>query len=335
MDTSIALLIFNRPDTTARVFAAIAAAAPRRLFVIADGPRPDHPTDQERCAATRAVTEQISWDCEVVRIYAETDLGCGVCPATGLNTVFEHVEACIILEDDFVPHPSFFPFCTELLARYRDDERVAMVSGNNFLLGRYAITASYCFNYYAGMWGWATWRRAWRHHQMTLESWPQLRDEGRLREILLAPGMVAYWSHIFDGIHAQAGARDVWDAQWYAAMWQRRSLAITPRVNLVSNIGFRADATHTTGEGRLGHLPALELGAPLTHPRTLVRDRTADRIAMRNALPHLFGLEPQERLARSLPTSVRTGLLWFYQQLRLRSSFGLKRPGRRDVERHI
>lgn len=316
MDTPVALIIFNRPDTTADVFAAIAAAAPRRLFVIADGPRLDRPDDAARCAATRAVTEAVTWRCEVTRIYADENLGCGVGPATGIGRVFEQVEEAIILEDDCVPHPSFFPFCAELLARYRHDERVMMVSGNNFTLGRRRVAHSYYFNHYAGMWGWATWRRAWRHHDLRLADWPRRRDADWLRDILVRPAMVEHWARIFERTYRQGGTRDVWDAQWYYAMWARGGLSVSPRQNLVSNIGFRADATHTTGNGRLGHLAAREMHFPLDHPRRVARDLAADLLTMRHAVPSLFPEEPHERLARRLPAPIRAGLLSVYHRIR-------------------
>lgn len=320
MHTPIALLIFNRPDTTAEVFASIAAAQPRRLFIIADGPRSDRPDDVERCAAARAVTERVSWDCEVTRIYAEANLGCGVGPATGISKVFDQVEQAIILEDDCVPHLSFFRFCAELLARYRDDERVMMISGNNFLLGRRQTPRSYYFNHYAGMWGWSTWRRAWRHHQPALDDWPRVCDGRWLRNTLVEPAMVSYWRQIFERIYRDGGARDIWDAQWYFAMWSRQGLSISPHMNLVSNIGFRADATHTTGRGRLGHLTAEAMRFPLEHPRQVARDLEADLLTMRHAVPSLFGEKPHERIARLLPTPIRAGLLSIYRRLRTRSA---------------
>lgn len=321
MSTPVALIIFNRPDTTARVFAAIAAAAPSRLFVIADGPRPDHPDDRARCAATRAVTEHVNWPCEVTRIYSQENLGCGRGPAFGISRVFEQVDECIILEDDCVPHPSFFTFCAELLEHYRDDERVMMVSGNNFLLGKHQITESYYFNHYAGMWGWATWRRAWRAHQMEIEDWPRLRAGPWLTEALMEPAVVAYWTKLFDRIYAEKGTRDIWDAQWYYAMWTERGLAISPQQNLVQNIGFRADATHTTGNGLLGHLPAVGITFPLRHPRHVFRDREADRLSMRHGLPQVPAPEPphirlRRQLLASFPEPIRANLVRLYRYMR-------------------
>jgi hypothetical protein len=314
MDTPVVLIIFNRPDTTAQVLASIARAQPSKLFVIADGPRPDRPDDVARCAETRAVVEQIDWDCEVFRCYSETNLGCGRRPASGISWVFEHVEQAIILEDDCLPDPSFYHFCDELLKRYQDDERVMMISGNNFLLGQRTIPQSYFFHTYTGMWGWATWRRAWRHHSLALQGWPELRDTDWLEDILLDPRARSYWHKVFDDVYAHAGNIDIWDAQWYFALWSQRGLAIAPRTNLVSNIGFRPDATHTKGNGRLGNLPANDMAWPLSHPNAVIRDRAADLLSAAHGIPlpapAPVGVRSSiRRLAQALPDPVREQLL--------------------------
>ena len=132
MRTPVVFIIFSRPDLTARVFAEIARARPEKLLVIADGPRPDREGEDAKCAATRAIIERVDWPCEILKNYSNVNLGCGHRPATGLRWVFEQVEEAIILEDDCVPHPTFFRFCEELLEHYRDDERVMHISGDNF-----------------------------------------------------------------------------------------------------------------------------------------------------------------------------------------------------------
>ena len=156
---SVALILFNRADTTEQVMRQIAKAKPARLFLIADGPRPDRPDDVARCAAARKAAEGlVDWECELLRRYSDTNLGCGWGPAGGISWVFEHVEEAIILEDDCVPHPDFFRFCTELLERYRYDERVAQVSGNFHHYGRYTGSESYFFSRYSvTSGGFATW----------------------------------------------------------------------------------------------------------------------------------------------------------------------------------
>ena len=160
--TPVALLIFNRPDTTERVFNAVAKARPSKLLVVADGPRDSRPGEAARCEQTRAIIKRVDWDCEVITNFADRNMGCKLRVSSGIDWIFEQVEEAIILEDDCLPDPSFFRFCDEMLERYRDNERVGMVSGGNLQFGRHRGTGSYYFSKYTHIWGWASWRRAWK-----------------------------------------------------------------------------------------------------------------------------------------------------------------------------
>jgi hypothetical protein len=278
--TPVALLIFNRPETTARVFERVREARPPKLLVVADGPRPDQPDEAERTAAARRVVERVDWECELLTDYSEANLGCRRRVSSGLDWVFETVEEAIVLEDDCVPDPSFFPFCDELLERYRDEERVMHVSGDNFQFGRRVGEASYYFTRYPHVWGWASWRRAWRHHDVEIPKWAAA---GRLRRRLLLrefadPSERRFWEWAWDGV--SAGLIDTWDFQWVFALRARKALAINPNVNLVSNIGFGAESTHTAEDERgVGALPTEETGFPLRHPDRIERDAAADERA--------------------------------------------------------
>lgn len=272
--TSIALLIFNRPETTAQVFAAVRAARPQQLLIVADGPRPDRAGEAERCAAARAVVEQVDWPCEVHQNYAEANLGCRRRVSSGLDWVFQTVAEAIILEDDCVPHPSFFRFCVELLARYRDDERVMHISGDNFQVARPRTAYSYYFSRYAHVWGWASWRRAWRHYDVDLKLWPELRAGGWLEDWLGDASAARHWHGLLERCYR--GEIDTWDFQWTLACWAQSGLSILPAVNLVSNIGFDAGATHTRVKSRLADLPTQPLEFPLRHPAFVLRDSRAD-----------------------------------------------------------
>jgi hypothetical protein len=159
VNTPIAFFIFNRPDTTARVFEAIRQAQPSKLLVVADGPRSTRPGEAEKCAATRAIIDQVDWECEVLTNYSDVNLGCRHRVSSGLDWVFEQVEEAIILEDDCLPHPTFFRFCEELLEWYRHDHRIVAISGDNFQNGHQSGEFSYYFSRYVHIWGWATWRR--------------------------------------------------------------------------------------------------------------------------------------------------------------------------------
>jgi hypothetical protein len=270
----IAMFVFNRPETTARVFARVAEARPPRLFLVADGPRADRPHEEERCRETRAIVERVDWPCEVLTNYADANLGCRRRIASGLDWIFSFAERAIILEDDCLPDPTFFRYCRELLERYKDDERVVMISGDNFGPSSRTSPYSYYYSKYPHVWGWATWRRAWRLYDVSMALWPSVRDENLLEEIVGSERAALAWRDIFDAVHS--GQIDTWDYQLTFACWMQNGLSILPNVNLVSNIGFTRDATHTTTAGPLSNLPTYSMPFPLRHPPYMVRDRAAD-----------------------------------------------------------
>jgi hypothetical protein len=281
MDTPVALIIFNRPDCTARTLEAIARAKPRQLFVIADGPRPGNPADVEKCAATRAVIDRVDWDCEILTDYSEANLGCKMRPVTGIDRVFEQAETAIILEDDCLPHPSFFPYCEELLDRYRDDRRVMMIGGINFLGELKSPHQSYYFSLFGSTWGWASWRRAWRLNDHRMKIWPEVLETGFLEQLFPDPLHCRYWKETFQRVY-DGGITDAWDYQWLLCCWINSGFRIFPEVNLISNIGFREDATHTFGDSPFANMRTSELGFPLKHPRIIARSIEADTVIQEN-----------------------------------------------------
>ena len=314
MRTPVAFIIFNRPDLTERVFATIARARPDKLFVIADGPRPGFDGDLERCAAARAIVEKVDWPCDVSRNYSEINLGCARRCATGLQWVFEQVDEAIILEDDCMPAPAFFPYCEELLARYCSDERVMHISGNQLVPPRSPTPFSYSFSRYPLSWGWATWRRAFRHYDYQIALWPRLRESRWLSDMLGGDERaVALWTRIFDVHFASIDNVTTWDFQWVFACWVQSGLCILPNVNLVSNLGFGAGASHTTNAtDRLANLPAGELRFPLRHPDHLVRDMERDTLIFQEIFPPEIRPSLLGRLRRrciaALPPDMRQSL---------------------------
>ncbi|NEP76999.1 MAG: glycosyltransferase family 2 protein, partial [Okeania sp. SIO3B3] len=193
----VVLIIFNRPDTTAKVFEVIRQVKPPQLFVIADAPRLDKSGEVERCIAARKIIDRVDWQCEVLTNYSEINLGCRERVYSGLNWVFSLVESAIILEDDCVPHLTFFRFCQELLERYRDNNQVMAISGDNFQFGNNTTEHSYYFSRYPHCWGWATWRRAWKNYDNQMQLWSKLRGSKWLENILQNSRAVKYWSQIF------------------------------------------------------------------------------------------------------------------------------------------
>ena len=234
LQTPVAFLnLLTRPDTTTRVFEAIRAARPARLLVVADGPRPDRAGESDQCAAARAVINHIDWNCDVVTNYAETNLGCKRRIASGLDWVFNIVEEAMILEDDCVPHPDFFPFCAALLEKYREDERVMMIGGTNFLL-HLDIPESYFFSRYFAIWGWATWRRAWELYDINMSGWETLKAQKQIANLYSQRYVVRHFTKILDV--AYRNQVDTWDIQWLFCCLFNNGLSIVPRVNLVTNI---------------------------------------------------------------------------------------------------
>jgi hypothetical protein len=313
MRTPVIFLIFNRPDHTRRVFAEIAKAKPPKLLIVADGPRPDRPGEAAKCAAAREVVERIDWDCEVLRNYSDANLGCGRRVASGIAWGFENAEEAVVLEDDTLPHPAFFQFCEALLERYKGDERVMHISGNNLDSGAKWNESSYYFSRYSHIWGWAAWRRSLRYYDFEMKSWPMLRNTSWLLDVLGDPVAAGWWRNYFD--IASKGDRalyDSWDCQWIFSIWAQNGLAITPTVNLVSNIGFGAEATHTKGSGGFGDLLSAEITFPLTHPSLMIRTKEADDRAFEVACQPLRGPRRtsrfgwlSQRLAARLPDMLR------------------------------
>lgn len=298
LKTPVALIIFNRPDTTERVFKAIANARPSKLLVVADGPRPNRAGEAEKCEQTRAIIQKVDWPCEVITNFADANMGCKMRVASGINWIFEMVEEAIILEDDCLPEPSFFRFCEEMLIHYRDDERVSMVSGGNLQFGRKRGPASYYFSRYTHIWGWASWRRAWQHYDRDMQLWPKLRDEGWLEATFSSRGEQTYWRNSFEAVHN--GSLDTWDCSWTFTCLLKGMLQIAPNVNLISNIGFGPGATHTQVVGIHANMPTEPIEFPLVHPPNIMQDPEADKFISEDQIAPSFARRQWRRIKRFL-----------------------------------
>jgi hypothetical protein len=270
MKTPVAFFVFNRPDLTRRVIERIAAARPERLLVVADAPRPGHGSDEALCEEVRRIVSTVDWPCEVETNFSDRNLGCGRRISSGLDWVFERHDRAIVLEDDCLPSTSFFPYCDELLERYRDDDRVGMISGCNLGFPFASRRADYCFSRYPYGWGWASWRRAWKDYDFALNAY----DPGVFDELFDDP-MVA--AHVRGRVErSRSGELDTWDYQWLYTLLAQSRLSIVPTVNLIANIGFgREDATHTNYVHPFANLQVEELRFPLRHPAGMVPSRAA------------------------------------------------------------
>ena len=271
LKTPIAFLIFNRPSLTDIVFEAIARAKPQKLLVVADGPR--FPGESEKCQKARSVIEKIDWECEVLTNFSQINLGCKQRISSGLDWVFSEVEEAIILEDDCLPAPSFFYFCETLLDHYRHDKRIMHISGNNFQQDRIKTDHSYYYSKYSHVWGWASWRRAWEYYDVDMKTWLEYKKLGMICSACEDSYEQKYWIDIFNRVFE--GAVSTWDYQWLYACWSQNGLSILPNLNLVSNIGFGLDATHTSTNCSQANLPIDNIWE-IDHPSFVARFQAAD-----------------------------------------------------------
>lgn len=279
LDTPVCLLIHRRPESTKAVLAAIRCARPRQLFIVADGPRPDVDGEAECCHAAREAALRVDWDCSITRIFAETNLGLRQRVSSGLNALFQAVPEAIILEDDCRPDPSFFSYAAALLAHYRDEPRVMLVSGDN-AHGLRPQGADYSLIRHALIWGWATWSRAWAHYDDTMSDWPTRRETDWLTRLFPdIPRAVAYWRDIFDDTYARS---DSWARAWVYACFKAGGLCAVPCQNLVANIGFGRDSTHTANPlDRRASGATGTVEPPLRHPARVAPDPVAEALTER------------------------------------------------------
>lgn len=274
----VLLVIFNRPGTTKLVFEAIRSAKPPRLYIAADGPRAGVDTDIQDCAEARKIADCVDWPCEVKTLFREQNLNCGVAPSSAFTWFFEHEEEGIILEDDCLPSQSFFWYCQELLEKYRDDTRVMHIGGNNFLDGwQKDRDYSYYFSRSGHIWGWATWRRAWKYFDFDISLYQSMKKKDYFSNFFLNWPEKLYRLRKFDKTVKGNRRPDWWDYQWDFARYIHSGLAIVPAINLVKNIGFGGIATHTKNEkSNSARLQAGDIPLPLRHPPFILRDMESD-----------------------------------------------------------
>ena len=234
-DVPVAIFAFNRPKLTRRVFDAVAERRPKRLFLVADGPRPDRSEDNVPCEEVRKILMDVSWPCEVATNFSDGNLGCGRRISSGINWLFKHVDAAILIEDDCLPAPSFFDFCSTVLSRFANDSRIGLVSGSNFTWRHFQPSASYYFSRYTHIWGWATWRRSWAHYDFGLRSLSLAREHRLLEEVFDDPQLADFWYTIFEAV--KSGRIDTWDYQLFYASVINSWLNVIPAVNLVTKSG--------------------------------------------------------------------------------------------------
>ena len=284
LQTPILLLLFNRLDPAKKVFEKIREVKPAKFFVAADGPRAGKAGEQEKCEAVRNyVIKNIDWACEVKTLFRQENLGCGKAVSSSITWFFENVEEGIILEDDTVPGPDFFSFCETMLEKYEEQENIKIIGGVNFQNGIKRGEASYYFSGLCHIWGWATWRRTWKQYDFKLQTISKEDVEKMVFEYFQDERIVKAWLHIYDNL--KSGAFDTWDYQLALSIWKQGGINIVPQKNLVSNIGFGEDATHTTHTvDPFSNLPTEKLGG-IKYASSIKMDTEADKYALAKIFP--------------------------------------------------
>jgi hypothetical protein len=275
LETPVVFIFFNRPDTTRRTLAAIREVRPTKLYLIQDGPRANVPGEKALVEVTRNAAEEVDWDCDVVPIYSEVNLGLRQRVTTGLDQVFSTEERAIILEDDCLANPSFFRFTDELLDRFADDERIGTISGNNFLRGNFVSTDSYFFSPDVRIWGWGTWSRVWQDFSANgLDyKWSQSEASAVLSGFP-SPTRRKNLLRMAD----QSTTLDSWALPFVLHEQRRGHVSVVPEVNLVKNIGFGGRSTHTRFESFTDEIPTKRLEFPLRHPDAVVVNDKAGKL---------------------------------------------------------
>jgi len=302
--TAVLLIVFKREGFALRLLQVLREVRPARLYLAADAPRPDVAGEAIACASTwQSVRQAVNWPCQVLTHQPPQNVGPAHFVPQAIDWMFSHEERGIILEEDCIPHRDFFRFCDELLECYARDERVAMISGCQFVPGGWPCGgASYAFVRLAQIWGWATWRRAWQNYDFSMRAWPEERSRGLLDRIFSTRRDRRHWTENFD----RALSIDSWDYQWCFARWRLGQAGIVPSRNLVANVGFGPEALHTKAANHpSANLPTIPLEFPLQHPPSFVLDDALDaqsaRLLFCGGFTAWWNYQRDQRLARWLP----------------------------------
>jgi hypothetical protein len=315
LKTPVALIIFNRPDTTERVFTEIARARPPVLLVIGDGARVNREGEAAKVEATRAIIKRIDWPCKLITNFSEINLGCKLRVSSGLDWVFEQVPEAIILEDDCLPHPTFFRYCEDLLEHYRNDQRISQINGVNLQTNYNKEKESYYYSRNNHIWGWATWSDRWiNQYDVEMKIWPEIKEKKVIKDWFSNSSEQNFWTNIFDKTYQ--GKIDTWDYQWVFASWVQGRLAIMPCQDLIRNIGFGVDATHTTEIGPLSNLQVVEMKFPLIHPKWIYASSLMERQFFNK-----FNVTPLHKRVRN---KLKKFSLYCVENLKVRSQINKK-----------
>lgn len=281
LKTPVVFCTFNRLDNVQRVFDKIREAKPPKLYLISDCARETVAGEKEKVQEVRNYIEShIDWPCEVKKNYAESNMGCGRRLSSGFTWVFEQEEQAIILEDDCVPDITFFQYCEEMLERYKDDDRIMLVSGNNPISSCYDYDGDYFFSKVPFIWGWATWRRAWKYYDFDIESYPREKKNPVWHKVF---PLTAYWLYMseFDALYHHTF--NIWAYQFMYSIILNDKLTIVPSKSHVINIGFQEDATNTKDIPNWMRQSIVPVNFPIKHNDTVEWNRDFDRAYFKKA----------------------------------------------------
>ena len=274
LETPILFLIFNRPEVTRKVFSRIREVKPSFLYVAADGPRPDHIKDVALCAETRSIIDQVDWNCEVFKLYRDQNYGLRKGVGQAITWFFENVEQGIVLEDDCFPEVSFFSFCQKLLDKYHQDPKIMHIGGNNFQNGVIRGSGTYYFSRISHIWGWATWARAWEMMDQDMDNFDEFKKEKKIERIFPDKYSQSRWLKMLN--KSSKPISKSWAFPWSFSIFDNDGYCITPNYNLVSNLGFGLNSTHSIDKNdKLSKLETTNIES-IVHPAKIQIDKAAD-----------------------------------------------------------
>jgi hypothetical protein len=259
----ITIFIFNRYKAALQLLGYLKKIKPEKLFIVSDAPRADVPGEAEAVLRVRKLFEEITWECEVYRNYSVANMGCDHRIPDGLSWVFDHVDYSIILEDDCIPNLYFHQFCQILLEKYKYDDEIMFISGTN-LAGKLSIKESYFFSHHSSTWGWATWKRAWAKYQRTEACWNAISERQQLHQLYDKRTADFFINCV--NYHFCRGSYP-WDYVWWSCCLYHNGISISPAVNLIKNIGFAVDATHTLEKPGKYSGRTYPMTFPILHPK--------------------------------------------------------------------
>ena len=277
--TPILLISWQRPEQTLMVLKKIQKVKPIKVYLACDGVNLKIKNNKKVNKTREILNNFINWNCEIKKLYSDKNLGCKLGVSQAISWFFSNEEEGIILEDDCIPHVDFLYFSSVLLEKYRNDERIWSISAHNQQEGAKHGVGSYYFSRYAHCWGWATWRRCWKEYDPYIRRWPEIKTNKIINNVFDNKRQYKFWEEIFDNIYYYSKP-DTWDYQWSYTCFLNSGLTIIPNINLINNVGFNNEATHTIkGQSKTNNveLKLKESGIfPLIHPPQIIRSKSAD-----------------------------------------------------------